>query len=157
MNMFIERVDDVDSDIADKYIHKHRDKIIESLEVETVVNKNLSNEEIKYVEIIVTESEYECVTEYSDTGRGIGVIVKPYNWFPMNIFENELYKILKMLKYDICSKFMNSISDDEFLSADIKLDFLSIFIIVHESLLSENFYNSLEFMEFPKSNNIVHL
>lgn len=157
MNKFIEKVDDIDDDIVDSYILSKRERLLDLLTLETfVLDKTKSDP--RYVNVVMTDSEFNLVSEYGDTGQILNYIPDE-SWLPTNIFSEKTKRILNGIYYEksMCFAQVRGINEDGYLALPLKFDLFGIFLLTYGHILSPDFFTGIEFVNVDElSNKVIH-
>lgn len=157
MELFIERVIDVDDDAGDEYLLRNRGHILQHYWIPSFSNKNKDDQSPYWVRILVTENELNFVMETTDTGS---ILNKISGFVPVEVFTSKIREALFTLKYDKASRNVLAMSigenrfrrfvdefpmeDYDFLDLGLSFDSFSIFMILYQKILSVDFFETIE-------------
>lgn len=156
MEKFIYTVIKKDNDIAVEWMHHHRGSWLSMRKVGTFINKNSPNQELRYVNILITENEMSYLDELLEISP-VSVIANCCKFINPIVFTDEVYDALSTLGYqDIVE--MCLISSDMYesepmtvweleSSRGISFDPLGIFVLMYDNILTELFYENIEFVD----------
>jgi len=159
MDKFIHKViknEDMDEDM---FLRHYSDKILNPCKLEAVINRNLDNQDVKYVEVMSTESELDFMMENCDGGY---ILNRISDYEPIDIFTKEVQADLRYIKYDKageCAMIMRSAegelpdrevgiyeSGEAFFDIGMRFDQFGVFMLLYQKYMSLNFFVEIEYV-----------
>lgn len=154
MDLFIEKVDDIEREYVDEYLRAKRDRLLDTLVFESYV---FGKGKPKYISVVLTDSEFNLVSEYGDTGQILNYI--PYeSWISTIIFSENVRRILNGVYYEKSMNFAQAkgINEDGYLNLPIRFDLFGIFLLTYKDTFSNDFFNTIKCMDEYEGSNVIH-
>lgn len=156
MDVFIENDTSLSKDESDEYFRRNRERILDLLEFETYIDKTGVP---KFAKVLMTESEFNFVSEYTDTGSILGLV---NNFIPVQIFKHEIQEMFDILYYQKAAAFVGAseysdYSEDGCVDMDARFDMLGTFILLYGDCLSDGFYENIHLTRRPSGDDVITL
>jgi hypothetical protein len=161
MHQFVHLTIERDGDEVDKWCKKHQGQELQISKLQTYVYKNTNKQTIKFVPVLLTNSELNFVLESIDSG-GMMHYIAPKIIQP-SIFKSSIEECLDHLGYtgianyilDEMKFFSNATTDviaPYYKASDYELDPMTYdqygsFILIYKNILTPYFYIGLELLD----------
>lgn len=159
MDLFLEKIDDLEKEVVDDLLVSKRSRILEKLELETRINKNTKEESVKYVTVLMTESEFDLISEYGDSGEILNIMTE---WVPFEVFSEKMKHVLEKVAYQKSMNFATGYGAYEdnaygLLELPIRFDLFGIFLYMYSHMLSPEFFLYSQYKDIPDTSDVIHI
>ena len=151
MKCFLAKTDKMDSEEYNEYMKVYRSKMLDHHVLKSYRNKNTDSQSVVYGKLLCTENEYDCTTEFTETGI---ILQQMEYWINPDIFKKDYKEAFEILKYKDAALFSNGsfVGDPmgyirpevDIYDLEMGFDQVSAFIIMYQDLLSEGFLTSIK-------------
>ena len=152
MKNFLAKTDKMDTDEFQEYARAYRSRLLDHHVLKAYRNKNTDNQTVVYGKLLCTENEFDCTTEFTDTGSILQSQME--YWINPDIFKKEYSEAFEILKYKDAALFScGSFAGDplgymrpevDIYDLQMSFDQVSAFIILYQEFLSEGFLTSIK-------------
>ena len=152
MKKFLAKTDKMDKEEYQEYAKVYRSRLLDHHVLKAYRNKNTDEQTVVYGKILCTENEYDCTTEFTDTGSILQSQME--SWINPDIFKKEYKEAFDILKYKDAALFSSGsfIGDPigfmrpevDIYDLEMAFDQVSAFIIIYQEFLSEGFLTSIK-------------
>lgn len=152
MSCFLAKSDKIDKEDYQEYAKVYRSRLLDHHVLKAYRNKNTDEQCIVYGKILCTENEFDCVTEFTDTGSILQTQMG--EWINPDIFKKEYADAFNILKYRDAALFSTGSfvgdpmgymrTEVDIYDLEMAFDQVSAFIILYQEFLSESFLTSIK-------------
>lgn len=159
MSKFIYVTAKVNKNDHTEWMHHHRGMWLDYYKMTTYKNKYTPRQQECYAKILMTENEYTYVDQALEISAP-NILAQYTTFLDIDIFDPELKRDLITVGYEALWGMYQEINDTECVDnfdaieilqnygwdSGITFDQYGLFILIYENLLSEDFYNNVEFI-----------